>query len=84
MKIATYKQVKIPHDSPLDDLTKSDVEDVKLDNVFANYKEGDTRFSDVKLGNLGGTHHKDSNFAKESTPVGAPMWNSPEITMETP
>jgi hypothetical protein len=49
-----------------------------------NYKESDVRFFDVKIGDLGGTHHKDSNHAKEGTPVGAPMWTSPEMIMETP
>lgn len=67
-----------------DDSTKSDVEDVKLDNVLVNYKESDVRFFDVKLGDLGGTYHMDSNYDKEGTPVGAPMWTSPEVIMENP
>ncbi|KAF8865644.1 serine/threonine protein kinase [Acephala macrosclerotiorum] len=58
--------------------------DVKLDNVLVNYKEGDIRFLDVQLGDLGGTCFADSKYAKEGTPVGAPMWTSPEVIMETP
>lgn len=63
---------------------KYKVADVKLDNVFVNYGEGDIRFSDVQLGDLGGTYPVDSKYAKEGTPVGAPMWSSPEVIMETP
>lgn len=48
-----------------------------------NYREGDIRFSDVQLGDLGGTYPTDSKYAKEGTPVGAPMWTSPEVIMET-
>ncbi|MCJ1403023.1 hypothetical protein MMC11_006245 [Xylographa trunciseda] len=58
--------------------------DVKLDNVFVNYREGDIRFSDVQLGDLGGTYPADSKYAKEGTLVGAPIWSSPEVIMETP
>jgi serine/threonine protein kinase len=42
------------------------------------------RFSDVQLGDLGGAYPADSEYAKEGTPVGAPMWTSPEVIMETP
>ncbi|EEP79232.1 predicted protein [Uncinocarpus reesii 1704] len=42
------------------------------------------RFSDVQLGDLGGTYPTDSNWARKGTPpVGAPMWSSPEVIMET-
>ncbi|XMA12056.1 hypothetical protein WAI453_004847 [Rhynchosporium graminicola] len=58
--------------------------DVKLDNVLVNYRDGDIRFSDVQLGDLGGAYPADSKFAQEGTPVGAPMWTSPEVIMETP
>ncbi|KAF3482623.1 serine/threonine protein kinase [Arthroderma uncinatum] len=61
--------------------------DVKLDNIFVNYKAGDNhenRFSDVQLGDLGGSCPGDSTLATEGTPVGAPMWSSPEVIMETP
>jgi serine/threonine protein kinase len=49
-----------------------------------NYKEGDNRFSEVQLGDLGGCCTVYSSFAKEGTPVGAAMWSSPEVLMETP
>lgn len=63
--------------------------DVKLDNIFVNYKRHDDvdngiRFSDVQLGDLGGTYPADSKWAREGTPVGATLWNSPEVIMETP
>lgn len=60
------------------------ITDVKLDNIFVNYRKGDIRFSDVQLGDLGGTYPSDSKYAKGGTPVGAPMWSSPEVIMETP
>ncbi|KAE8373340.1 kinase-like domain-containing protein [Aspergillus bertholletiae] len=40
--------------------------------------------SDVRLGDLGGTCHIDSKGATSGTPLGAPMWRSPEMIMETP
>ncbi|KAJ9233868.1 hypothetical protein DTO169E5_6853 [Paecilomyces variotii] len=59
--------------------------DVKPDNIFVNYNtEGDIRFSDVQLGDLGSACPADSIYAKEGTPIGAPMWSSPEVIMETP
>lgn len=63
--------------------------DVKPDNIFVNYKEqdqandDDSRFSDIQLGDLGGTSPVDSKWAKQGIPVGAPIWNSPEVVMET-
>jgi serine/threonine protein kinase len=63
--------------------TNSKVKDVKLDNVLVNYRAGDIQFSDVQLGDLGGTCPADSKYAKGGTPVGAPMWSSPEVIMET-
>lgn len=65
-------------------VTKSKVTDIKPDNILVNYTKGDIRFSDVQLGDLGGTYPADSRFAKEGTPIGAPMWTSPEVIMETP
>lgn len=65
-------------------LTKFTVLDVKPDNVFVNYREGDVRFSDVQLGDLGGTYPADSKWAKQGTLVGAPVWRSPEMIMEAP
>jgi serine/threonine protein kinase len=64
--------------------TKPKVEDVKLDNVLVNYREGGIRFSDVQLGDLGGACPADSEHAKGGTSIGAPMWTSPEVIMETP
>lgn len=61
--------------------------DVKLDNIFVNHNKhasNDVRFSDVQLGDLGGAYPADSEWAKKGTPVGAPMWSSPEVIMETP
>ncbi|PVH71412.1 serine/threonine protein kinase [Cadophora sp. DSE1049] len=58
--------------------------DVKLNNVLVNYRKGDIRFSDVQLSDLGGTHRADSKYVQAGTPVGAPMWTSPEVIMETP
>lgn len=52
-----------------------------------NYKRGvedNTRFTDVQLGDLGGACHVDSKWATSGTPLGAPMWRSPEMIMETP
>jgi hypothetical protein len=48
--------------------------DIKPDNVLVNYNHSsENRFSDVMLGNLGGTSHVTSEYAKTGTPVGAPM-----------
>jgi hypothetical protein len=41
-------------------------------------------FQTFQLGDLGGTYPADSKYAKEGMPVGAPMWASPEVIMETP
>ncbi|RMZ68709.1 serine threonine kinase [Pyrenophora seminiperda CCB06] len=53
--------------------------DVKPDNVFVNLQEGDMRFSDVQLGDLGGCYPAESGFATSGTMVGAPIWSSPEL-----
>ncbi|PWY89543.1 STE/STE20 protein kinase [Aspergillus sclerotioniger CBS 115572] len=58
--------------------------DVKLDNIFVNYKQGENRFSEIQLGDLGGCYPADSTIAKKGTPIGAAMWSSPEVLMETP
>lgn len=47
-------------------------------------KAGDIRFSEVEVGDLGGTYSVDSKYAKKGTPIGAPIWTSPEVIMETP
>jgi hypothetical protein len=69
MKITTSTQVKDSFDIPFGDSPNLMFKDVKLDNVLVNYREGDIRFSDVKLGDLGGACLADSTFAKEGTPV---------------
>ncbi|KAH6862994.1 serine/threonine protein kinase [Alternaria alternata] len=58
--------------------------DVKPNNVFVNLQEGDVRFSDVQLGDLGGCYPADSEWATSGTVVGTPMWATPEILMELP
>lgn len=60
--------------------------DVKPSNVFVNHMkdQSDVRFSDVQLGDFGGSYHQDSKWAKSGTPIGAPMWSSPEVLMEMP
>lgn len=58
--------------------------DVKPNNVFVNLHEGENRFSDVQLGDLGGCYPADSKWATSGTMVGTPIWTSPEILMELP
>lgn len=58
--------------------------DVKPDNVFVNLQDGDIRFSNIQLGDLGGCYPVDSEWATSGTVVGAPMWTSLEILMELP
>ena len=52
--------------------------------MFVNLQEGENRFSDVKLGDLGGCYPADSEWATSGTMVGTPIWTSPEILMEIP
>lgn len=58
--------------------------DVKPDNVFVNLQEGDMRFSDVQLGDLGGCYPTESDWATSGTMVGVPIWSSPEVLLEMP
>lgn len=58
--------------------------DIKPDNVFVNLQEGDMRFSDVQLGDLGGCYPTGSDWARSGTMVGAPIWSSPEVLLEMP
>jgi serine/threonine protein kinase len=58
--------------------------DVKMDNIFVNFQEGENRFSDVQLGDLGGCYPIDSEWATSGTMVGTPLWSSPEIILEIP
>ncbi|KAI1273838.1 STE/STE20 protein kinase [Xylaria sp. FL0933] len=60
--------------------------DVKIENIFVNYKKNqDTvRFSEVQLGDFGGSYPQESELAKSGTLLGTPMCCSPELLMETP
>lgn len=63
--------------------------DVKPGNILVNYKDdkddvNEVRFSDVQLGDFGGSYHQESEWATSTTPIGAPMWSSPEVLMEIP
>ncbi|KAG8164264.1 hypothetical protein KVR01_006182 [Diaporthe batatas] len=63
--------------------------DVKPSNIFVNHRsdvthDNDIGFSDVQLGDFGGSYHQDSEWAKSATPIGAPMWSSPEVLLEIP
>lgn len=68
--------------------------DVKPNNIFVNYHHKDldkqdhgsdeVRFSEVQLGDFGGSYPHDSKWATSGTPIGAPMWSSPEVLFELP
>ncbi|RMZ78660.1 hypothetical protein DV738_g3783, partial [Chaetothyriales sp. CBS 135597] len=59
--------------------------DVKLDNIFANYGQGDgQRFSQIQLGDCGGVVSEQSDFAKEGHFIGAGFTRSPEATFQLP
>ena len=76
------------HHSSCESLANDKSIDIKPDNIFVNYTEkdldNDVRFSEVQLGDLDGTCPIDSKWATSGTPLGAPMWRSPEMIMETP
>ncbi|KAF5854686.1 hypothetical protein GGP41_007380 [Bipolaris sorokiniana] len=50
-------------------------------NVFVNLQEGDIRFSEVQLGDLGGCYPADSEWVTSGTVMGTPMWTSSEILL---
>ncbi|KAI1161900.1 serine/threonine protein kinase [Nemania serpens] len=56
--------------------------DVKLDNIFVNYGQGDQRFSNIQLGDFGGVVSQDSTFAKEGHIIGAAFTRSPEAMLQ--
>ncbi|KAK4136882.1 kinase-like protein [Trichocladium antarcticum] len=58
--------------------------DVKLDNIFFNYGQGDRRFSEVQLGDCGGVVSQQSSFAREGHVIGAGFTRSPEATFQLP
>jgi serine/threonine protein kinase len=55
-----------------------------LDNILVNHGNGETRFSDIQLADLGGTVPEDSKWAKGGHTVGAPIWRSPELLLNLP
>jgi serine/threonine protein kinase len=61
----------------------SQAQDVKPDNVFVNL-QGDMRFSNVQLGDLGGCYPNNSKWAAGGTMTGTAIWASPEVLMELP
>jgi serine/threonine protein kinase len=83
MKMAMCIQVGVPIVSFLD-AGLIQARDVKPDNVFVNLQEGDMRFSDVQLGDLGGCYPDDSKWATGGTMTGTAIWASPEVLMELP
>ncbi|KAL2019226.1 hypothetical protein VTK56DRAFT_9953 [Thermocarpiscus australiensis] len=58
--------------------------DIKMDNIFVNYGQGDQRFSDIRLGDCGGAVSQDSKFAKEGHIIGAAFTRSPEAMFQLP
>ncbi|KAK1767525.1 kinase-like domain-containing protein [Phialemonium atrogriseum] len=80
------KEIKYISKRVLQALSVLHKDDVKLNNVFVNYRDGEdeVRFSDVQLGDFGSTSPQDSEWAKTGTVIGRPLWNSPEVLIETP
>jgi serine/threonine protein kinase len=56
--------------------------DIKADNILVNYGQGDTRFSEIQLADLGNTVRADSQWAKDCDMIGAPVWRSPEAQLQ--
>ncbi|RWA07302.1 hypothetical protein EKO27_g7801 [Xylaria grammica] len=54
-----------------------------LEALSVMHKDGYVH-TDIQLGDLGGSYPQDSEWAKSGTPIGAPIWSSPEVLMETP
>jgi hypothetical protein len=54
-----------------------------LVNYIDRGVNNDVLFSDVQLGDPSSACHVDSKWAKSGTPLGAPMWRSPKMLMET-
>lgn len=68
---------------PLLRLYKSNITDVKLDNILVNYTEGDIRVSNVQQDDLSGVYSANFKHSEQGTPVAASMWTSLEVIMET-
>lgn len=60
------------------------ISDVKLMNILINFSKNTSsnRFSEVKLADFGETYHVDSEQAKNSLPISASIWRSPEAQMQ--
>lgn len=58
--------------------------DIKLDNVFVNYGQGNQRFTEYQLGDCGGVVSQHSHYAREGHVVGAAFTRSPEVTFQLP
>ncbi|KFZ12317.1 hypothetical protein V502_07148 [Pseudogymnoascus sp. VKM F-4520 (FW-2644)] len=61
-----------------------EIADVKLDNILVNYNPQKTRISTACLADLGNTVPKDSKYAKDGFPIGAPIFRSPEAALRLP
>ncbi|KAK5652215.1 hypothetical protein OQA88_10712 [Cercophora sp. LCS_1] len=56
--------------------------DIKLDNIFVNYSQGNQYFSNIQLSDYRGVVSQDSSFAKEGHIIGATFTHSPEATFQ--
>lgn len=52
--------------------------DIKPSNILVNYTSGDLRFSEVQHAYFESTVHVDSSHARNSDPIGTPIFRSPE------
>ncbi|THV43787.1 hypothetical protein BGAL_0925g00020 [Botrytis galanthina] len=58
--------------------------DVKPDNILVNHGNGNERFSEAQLADLGGTVSVHSKWANEGHIVGTSSWRSPEVLLGMP
>ncbi|KAI9833360.1 MAG: hypothetical protein M1819_003755 [Sarea resinae] len=58
--------------------------DIKPSNILVDYGNGESRFSDVQLADLGGAVSTDSEFAKEGVLTGTSLFRAPEVHLELP
>ncbi|KAI0413181.1 STE/STE20 protein kinase [Xylaria grammica] len=54
-----------------------------LEALSVMHKDGYVH-TDIQLGDLGGSYPRNSEWAKSGITIGAPIWSSPEVLMETP